>query len=54
MFRKTEHEGRTMWEDSSGERFFNPDEKPDDMYGWHKVEVDGRIMWESHSGERSY
>ena len=54
MFRKTEYEGHIMWEESNGDRFFNPDERPIDMYGWHKIEVNGQIMWESPSGERSH
>jgi len=51
MPRKTDVDGRVMWEYSSGERVkdVNADH---DMYGWHKVDVNGQVMWESPDGER--
>lgn len=50
--KKVSIDGKIMWEDSSKERVFNPDDRPKDLYGWHRVTVDGKRMWESSEGER--
>lgn len=52
-FTKTDVDGKIMWENNSGERRFNPEDKNKDKYGWHKIDVNGVIMWESPDGERS-
>jgi hypothetical protein len=52
--KKTDVNGRVMWEDSDGQRFSSPDDTERDMYGWTKVDVNGRMMWESPEGERSF
>jgi hypothetical protein len=50
---KTDLDGKVIWENQSGERFFNPNEKPIDKCGWHKINIEGTVMWESPQGERS-
>ena len=52
--RKTEVNGKIMWESVNGERFLDAGEKPKDLGVLRKIEVDGKIMWESRNGERVF